>query len=152
MRIFVVSTIVVLFGWLAAPSVVSAQTHSHDGITPCALNHAQEQLFLRRPATRELARLADERLERETQQAEVAGNRDELLIIPIVFHVIHNYGPENISTAQVLDAVDVLNTNLRALNSNIDEVIPEFEGIILATRSALISLRTGARILATTIS
>lgn len=130
MRIFVVSTLVVLLGWLAAPSVGLTQTHSHDGITPCALNHAQEQLFLRRPETRELARLADERLERETQQGEVAGNRDELLIIPIVFHVIHNYGPENISTAQVLDAVDVLNTNLRALNANIDEVIPEFEGII----------------------
>jgi hypothetical protein len=32
--------------------------------------------------------------------SERSGN---VLIIPIVFHVIHNYGVENISEAQVLD-------------------------------------------------
>src|SRR5258706_3214917 len=29
--------------------------------------------------------------------------------IPVVFHIIHNYGAENISDAQVLDAVRVIN-------------------------------------------
>ena len=97
---------------------------------PCGLNHAHDRLFMLRPETREAARLAEEALERETQNAAAEGNRDEVLIIPIVFHVIHNNGPENISTAQVHDAVDVLNTNFRALNANIDEVIPEFEDLV----------------------
>ena len=97
---------------------------------PCGLNHAHDRLFMLRPETREAARLAEEALERETLNASAEGNRDEVLIIPIVFHVIHNNGPENISTAQVHDAVDVLNTNFRALNANIDEVIPEFEDLV----------------------
>ena len=53
-----------------------------------------------------------------------------MLIIPIVFHIIHFNGPENISNAQIHDAVDVLNTNLRALNDNIGDVIPEFEDLV----------------------
>ena len=28
-------------------------------------------------------------------------------IIPVVFHILHNYGPENISDAQVIDAVNI---------------------------------------------
>ena len=54
-------------------------------------------------------------------------SRAEVLIIPVVFHIIHFNGPENISNAQILDAVDVLNTNMRALNDNIGDVIPNSE-------------------------
>ena len=53
-----------------------------------------------------------------------------MLIIPIVFHIIHFNSPENISNAQIHDAVDVLNTNMRALNDNIGDVIPEFEDLV----------------------
>ena len=34
-------------------------------------------------------------------------------IIPVVFHVIHNYGAENISDAQIKDGLDVLNKTFR---------------------------------------
>lgn len=34
-------------------------------------------------------------------------------IIPVVFHVIHEYGPENISDAQIYDAIDILNKTFR---------------------------------------
>jgi len=105
------------------------QTHTHDGVTPCGLNHAEERLFALRPESRAAAMEADRALERETAEGEVAGAREDLLIIPIVFHVIHFNGEENISTAQVHDAVDVLNTNFRALNESIAEVIPEFADI-----------------------
>ena len=114
---------------LTAPFTV-AQTHTHDGVTPCGLNHAEDMLFLRRPETRDAAMDATRALELETQEGATASQREDLLIIPIVFHVIHFNGPENISTAQVHDAVDVLNTNFRALNANIGEVIPEFEDLV----------------------
>jgi len=45
-----------------------AQTHTHDGITPCGLNLAEEMLFLRRPETRNAAIEATRALELETQQ------------------------------------------------------------------------------------
>lgn len=113
---------------LVTPSL--GQVHTHDGLTPCGLNHAEDVLFLSRPETRRAAIEATRALEIETQQGVTASQRDDVLIIPIVFHIIHFNGPENISTAQVHDAVDVLNTNFRALNANIDDVIPEFENLV----------------------
>ena len=113
---------------LVTPSL--GQVHTHDGLTPCGLNHAEDVLFLSRPETRRAAIEATRALEIETQQGVTASQRDDVLIIPIVFHIIHFNGPENISTAQVHDAVDVLNINFRALNANIDDVIPEFEDLV----------------------
>ncbi len=37
-------------------------------------------------------------------------------IIPVVFHVIHEYGTENISKAQIEDAIRILNEDYRKLN------------------------------------
>ena len=130
MKRLTVSSLAACLLWFATAPLMQAQTHVHEGTSPCGLHQAQERLFALRPETRRLALEAQRALERETQLAQTAGQRDELLIIPIVFHVIHFNGPENISTAQVVDAVDVLNTNLRALNANIDEVIPEFEDVV----------------------
>jgi PKD repeat protein len=39
-------------------------------------------------------------------------------IIPIVFHIIHNYGSENISDAQIIDAVKLLNIDYNKLNTD----------------------------------
>ncbi|MBX2903879.1 MAG: T9SS type A sorting domain-containing protein [Chitinophagales bacterium] len=38
---------------------------------------------------------------------------DSVLIVPVVVHVIHNYGVENISEAQVLNGLEILNRNFR---------------------------------------
>jgi len=52
-----------------------------------------------------------------------------IFTIPIVFHVIHNYGIENISNAQVIDAVDILNLSFQKLNPDTGDVIPLFQPI-----------------------
>ena len=39
-------------------------------------------------------------------------------IIPVVFHVIHEGGPENISKAQILDQLDILNEAFRGENAS----------------------------------
>lgn len=49
--------------------------------------------------------------------------------IPIVFHIIHMYGSENISKAQVLDAMDILNQSFQKLNNDTGQVIPLFQPI-----------------------
>lgn len=58
--------------------------------------------------------------------SERSGN---VLIIPIVFHVIHNYGVENISDAQILDQVRILNEDFRLLNSDTSFIVPDFKPI-----------------------
>jgi len=49
--------------------------------------------------------------------------------IPVVFHVIHMNGPENISDAQIMDALNVLNTDFRKLNSDTNTIVPEFKAL-----------------------
>ncbi len=53
----------------------------------------------------------------------------EIKIIPVVVHIMHNYGTENISDEQVYDALRILNEDFRRLNPDINEVIPAFAGI-----------------------
>jgi PKD repeat protein len=52
-----------------------------------------------------------------------------LYVIPVVFHVMHNYGMENISKAQILDAMDILNKSFQKLNDDTGDVIPLFQPI-----------------------
>ncbi|MBK7967251.1 MAG: PKD domain-containing protein [Bacteroidetes bacterium] len=49
--------------------------------------------------------------------------------IPVVFHVIHKYGTENISRAQILDGLNLLNLSFQKLNSDTNQVIPLFQSI-----------------------
>jgi PKD repeat protein len=49
--------------------------------------------------------------------------------IPVVFHVLHNNGPENISDEQILDALSILNRDYRLLNQDANNVQPEFQGM-----------------------
>lgn len=51
-------------------------------------------------------------------------------VIPVVFHIIHNNGPENISDAQVEDAVRILNEDFNKLNPDWTEVTSAFIDIV----------------------
>ncbi len=55
------------------------------------------------------------------------GTTSTVYIIPLVFHIIHEYGPENISDAQVIDAVNILNRDYRRLNADTVNIINEFK-------------------------
>lgn len=50
--------------------------------------------------------------------------------IPVVFHIIHEYGSEDISDAQVQDEVDILNEDYNKLNADTASVIPPFQPLI----------------------
>lgn len=61
--------------------------------------------------------------------AEVARIEGGVLVIPVVFHVVHDYGPENISDAQIFDAIEHINADFSATNTDFGATIPEFAGI-----------------------
>ncbi|MCC6383765.1 MAG: T9SS type A sorting domain-containing protein [Bacteroidia bacterium] len=52
-----------------------------------------------------------------------------LYIIPVVFHIIHNYGPENISRQQVLDGVRLINESFQKMSADTADVIAAFKPI-----------------------
>ena len=49
--------------------------------------------------------------------------------IPVVFHVLHLNGPENISDAQINDAVYILNRDFRKLNPDTNLIVNEFKSL-----------------------
>ena len=61
------------------------------------------------------------------QHAHLRNN--SILIIPIVFHIIHNYGPENISDAQIYDQVRILNEDFRKMSYDTASIVPAFKAI-----------------------
>lgn len=62
------------------------------------------------------------------------GEREEVYIIPVVFHVIHEYGAENISDAQIYDQMAILNRDFRKLNPDTVEIMNEFKAIAADTK------------------
>ena len=54
----------------------------------------------------------------------------ENLLIPIVFHVVHDNGVENISDAQIHEAIVQLNEDFTALNPELAEVHPSFADVV----------------------
>nr|MBP6314755.1 T9SS type A sorting domain-containing protein [Chitinophagaceae bacterium] len=51
-------------------------------------------------------------------------------IIPLVYHVLHNYGSENITDAQIYSDVKHLNDNYNKKNADTSAVIPIFKPLI----------------------
>lgn len=49
--------------------------------------------------------------------------------IPVVFHIMHLNGNENISDAQINDAVAILNTDFRKLNADTSQIVTEFKAL-----------------------
>lgn len=55
--------------------------------------------------------------------------KGQIYTIPVVFHVLHNNGPENISDEQIYDAMEILNQDFRLQNSDANFVQSEFQGM-----------------------
>ena len=49
---------------------------------------------------------------------------------PVVFHVLHNGGNENVSDAELIAAVATLNENYRRLNVSANNVQPQFQVLL----------------------
>jgi PKD repeat protein len=60
------------------------------------------------------------------------GRTNATYIIPIVFHIIHDYGAEDITDAQVIDEVRILNRDYAKLNPDTANIIPQFQNIASA--------------------
>jgi PKD repeat protein len=74
-----------------------------------------------------------ERLMRE-EMIEWRNNRDGeeelVLVIPVVFHVLHLDGPENISNEQIYDQMEILNRDYNKLNADTIVVVSGFDTIV----------------------
>jgi len=114
---------------------VSLQSNAQE--TPfCATDEMHQHLFELRPDLNPGIVRAYERLQNDTENflAQPRSTRsDATYIIPVVFHIIHNGGPENIDDSQILDAIQQVNIQLRKLNADTSEIVQAFKSIAADT-------------------
>ncbi len=54
-----------------------------------------------------------------------------IFTIPTVVHIVHNNGPENLTDAEIIDGIALLNEDFNALNEEIpNEIHPSFQNIV----------------------
>ena len=104
-----------------------AQTPLHCGADEMRINTLKQQ-----PQVAKAVIKRDAELEQFTQNFVPALSKNSTTatyIIPVVFHVIHNYGSENISDAQLKDGIDIVNKTFRKLHPSTSSIVPAFQGI-----------------------
>ncbi|MGB3946939.1 MAG: M43 family zinc metalloprotease [Bacteroidia bacterium] len=97
----------------------------------CASTEAMNKIFDAHPEIKaEHLKRVEEWTANEHNSIIPKSNQQQVVYtIPVVFHIIHQGGAENISDAQVMDAVDVLNQDFRKLNATAANTVSQFQSI-----------------------
>lgn len=90
----------------------------------CGLNTKLAQLYAADP---QLEKDHEALFKNGFQKVKRGDTKMVIFTIPIVFHIIHYNGSENITDTQVYDQVAILNRDYRLLNADTSIVIPEFK-------------------------
>lgn len=95
------------------------------------IEHKKMTEMLKNPAAMKIYQADQARFEKELQQMTSSKQTNfDIDTIPIVFHVLHNGGPEKISRAQILDALDILNRDYAKQNADTANVVTSFQSLI----------------------
>ncbi len=119
-------------------SYANAQTIDDDGqelITKCSTSEMYLKLLRDHPEQAESIHESEQQQATFRKEFEKTyhGKDDGSYLIPVVFHVVHNYGSEDISPAQIEDAIRVMNDDFSAQNSGVVTVNPAFASIVANT-------------------
>lgn len=69
-------------------------------------------------------------LNRYKENRIINGKSTTVRVIPIVFHIVHEYGVENVSDQQIQDQMTILNEDFLKMNADTNIVIAPFDTII----------------------
>lgn len=106
-------------------AILCQTSFAQDTLKHCGTDEFMHSVFQDNPN----AVLNQQLLEQFTVQYQQNSNTRQQYIIPVVFHIIHNYGIENISDAQVIDAVKILNQDFNKLNGDTSAIINQYKPI-----------------------
>ena len=96
---------------------------------PCGTDEMHQRLFNDHPEYNSGIANAYNKLQDFTHGFVPTNRSNDPYIIPVVFHIIHNYGAENIDDAQILDAVKQVNIQLRKKNPDTTDIVGAFQSI-----------------------
>ncbi len=117
------------FLFLLTGSMTFAQKSKHY----CGIHGATEEVYQMYPELRQHAQEYQEAqllLLNSMNSAQNIEKGAALYTIPVVFHVLHEYGTERIDESQIYDVMRVLNEEYNAKDPDSVDVIPEFQNLI----------------------
>lgn len=121
-----------LFGLV---SMINAQTHKHefdpsnarDGETvEYCLTHKKRAEIIQNNPKAAISFAQDELIRQQEAANAVDAPKATTYYIPVVFHLLHNYGPEYISDDQIYDAFEILNRDYDLQNPDAAAVVSAF--------------------------
>ena len=89
--------------------------YAQQGILSCGQNAYRDRLFSNNPTLRAVQSEMEKKLRARQRSVQVTGDPARPLgvpapvVLPVVVHIVHNNGPENISDVQVMTAIQHLN-------------------------------------------
>lgn len=103
-------------------------TRDGETVEYCHEHVKLEEMRLKNPNDYQQFVAGQKQLEIETKNY-VETKSSTVYTIPIVFHILHEGGNENISNEQIYDVMEVVNRDFRRLNSDANTVHPDFQGM-----------------------
>jgi PKD repeat protein len=111
----------------------------HSEVHPCHQAEKTEEMLqnmtaaerhIHESSVEELRLFTEQYLQDHPEAAESNGNRTISYTIPVVFHIIHAGGNENISDEQVLNCLEIMNRDYQKLNVDANNVNSNFLPIV----------------------
>ena len=116
---------------LSLLSLGTVATAQRANTTLCGTDQERARLIAEDPTYLEREAALAAEVSQLIQNARVErGGGDQVYVIPVVFHVLHLRGRENISNEQILDAMAVLNRDYDKQNADTSEAWPVFRPLI----------------------
>jgi len=102
-------------------------TRVGESVEYCTQHKKQSEYLLAHPEAAQL--MKEEELYNQQNPSNSFGQKATILYIPVVFHILHNGGNENISDEQILDELAILNRDYSLQNADANNVVPAFQGV-----------------------
>ncbi len=115
--------------YFAGKNTISAQ-----GQYQCGTTQAHQRLYEQHPELKQAEADYNAILDEQIKAKKGYKSAEQVYIIPIVFHIIHTNGSENISDAQIIDQVSILNRDFRKLNADTSAIVSPFKGLAADTK------------------
>ncbi|MCF0207268.1 MAG: hypothetical protein HUK15_07560, partial [Bacteroidales bacterium] len=124
------------FGYVLLATVfafLTVDAYSQENDFRCGTDSIYEQLVQKNPQIAiDRAKLND--FVREYMKNNPKRDADEVYVIPVVFHIVHEWGSENLSYEQIERIVEHLNQDYRKTRSDTANIVEEFKPIAADTK------------------
>lgn len=113
-------------------SGLAQNTGDNGDIEYCGTTKQRDNLFEMHPSYKVQDSIYQAEFQREYEENVRNGMSNERAsyVIPVVFHVVHLNGSENISDDQIYDAIRILNEDFQMMNTDVSTVVSSFQGIV----------------------